>query len=129
MRIVIIEDDLAILELLEEVFQAAGYEVITYEDKNSIKGIIINRPDVVVLDNKLRDGFGYELCRDIKNNDLTRHIPVILTSGYHDLENLAKACGADGFMAKPFDLTALVKMANDFAAPRAVKVHKHEDFG
>jgi DNA-binding response OmpR family regulator len=129
MRIVIIEDDLAILEILAEVFQSAGYEVITYEDKNSIKGIIINRPDVVLLDNKLRDGFGYELCRDIKNNDLTKHIPVILTSGYDDLENLAKACGADGYVAKPFDLAALVQMANELAGRRAAKVHKHEDFG
>jgi DNA-binding response OmpR family regulator len=129
MRIVIIEDDIAILDMLCEVFQEVGYEVITYADKNSIKGIIINRPDLVLLDNKLKDGFGYELCREMKANTLTKHIPVILTSAYSDLEELAEECGADGFMKKPFDLPALINMANEFAVQRAVKIHKHEDFG
>jgi DNA-binding response OmpR family regulator len=129
MRIVIIEDDLEIQAVLCEIFQNEGYEVVSYADKNSVKGIIINRPDLVLLDNKLKDGLGYELCREIKSNDLTKHIPVILTSGYDDLERMAKEAGADGYMAKPLDLTQLVNMANRFAEKRAVRVHKHEDFG
>jgi len=129
MRIVIIEDDPAILAVLSDIFQNEGYEVISYTDKNSVKGIIINRPDLVLLDNKLKHGFGYELCQEIKSNDLTKHIPVILTSGYDDLEKVAKEAGADGYMAKPLDLTQLVDMANRFAEKRAVTIHKHENFG
>src|ERR1700710_1297880 len=115
LRIVIIEDDSAILAVLSEIFHNEGYEVISYTDKNSVKGIIINRPDLVLLDNKLKDGFGYELCQEIKSNDLTKHIPVILTSCYDDLERVAKEAGSDGSMAKPLDLTQLVDMANRFA--------------
>jgi DNA-binding response OmpR family regulator len=107
-RILIIEDDNDTLNLLESVFNEQGYEVISYTNKNSIKGIIINRPDVVLLDNRLNDGFGHELCSEIKSNELTREIPVILTSGYSGLEDLARGCNADAFIAKPYDLEALI---------------------
>ena len=89
--------------------------MISYLDKNSIKGVIINRPDLVVLDNKLKDGFGHELCSEIKANDLTKHIPVILTSGYADLADLAQQCGADAYLAKPFDVDALIKQVHELA--------------
>jgi DNA-binding response OmpR family regulator len=109
-RILIIEDDIGILNMLRDLFVDEGYEVIVYPDKNSVKGIIINRPDIVLLDNKLKDGLGYELCMEIKANELTKHIPVILTSGYDDLEQLAEKCRADAFIAKPFDLHTLLQL-------------------
>ncbi len=117
-KILVIEDDLHILNMLEEIFQSEGFEVVTYPDKNSVKGIIINRPDLVLLDNKLKDGFGHELCSEIKANELTKHIPVILISGYDDLETMAKQCGADACMAKPFDLAALVQLVKQYTDMR-----------
>jgi DNA-binding response OmpR family regulator len=119
-RILIIEDDLEISSMLHDLFVDEGYDVITYPDKNSIKGVIINRPDLVLLDNKLNDGFGHELCTEIKGNEMTKHIPVILTSGYDDLEELAKQCGADAFLAKPFDLAPLLSLVKQLIE---VKVH------
>lgn len=109
-RILIIEDDLEISSVLHDVFIDEGYDVIIYPNKNSIKGIIINRPDLVLLDNKLNDGFGHELCTEMKGNEMTKHIPVILISAYNDLEKLANKCGADAFLAKPFDLESLLSL-------------------
>jgi len=106
-KILIIEDDLDTLDVLQVYFLDLGYEVVTYDDKHSIKGVIINRPDIAILDNKLQNGFGHDLCREIKSNPLTSHIPVILISGYHDLKQLAENSGADAFIAKPFDLDVL----------------------
>jgi DNA-binding response OmpR family regulator len=113
-RILIIEDDLKILNLLQELLRDEGYEVVAYADKNSIKGVIINKPDLVLLDNKLTNGFGHELCSEIKANSLTNHIPVILTSGYDDLEVIAKQCNADHYIAKPFDLDNIVKVVKQY---------------
>lgn len=112
----IIEDDLELLGILKDVFENEGFEVVAYADRNSIKGVIINKPDILLLDNKLRDGFGYELCEQIKANELTKQTPVILTSGYHDLPELAAHSGADAYIEKPFDLHELIKL---------VKAHLH----
>src|SRR3954447_20896200 len=110
MRIVVIEDDEELLGLLNEILISEGHEVVPYMDKNSIKGIIINRPDLVLLDNKLPDGLGSELCREIKSNELTKHVGVILTSGTPDLPEMAKECNADAYLEKPFDLETMIKL-------------------
>ncbi|MGY3211885.1 response regulator [Mucilaginibacter sp. HD30] len=109
-RIMIIDDDPDILAILQEILNEEGYRVITFPDKNSVKGIIINRPDLVLLDNRLKDGLGYELCREIKSNSMTSHIPVVLMSAHQDLAELARLSGADSYMSKPFDISALLSI-------------------
>jgi DNA-binding response OmpR family regulator len=109
-RILIIDDDLELLSILREIFVQEGFEVVTYPDKNSIKGVIICEPDIILLDERLNDGFGHEFCEKIKANPLTCHIPVILVSGYERLSELTELCGADGYLAKPFDLDAAVRL-------------------
>jgi CheY-like chemotaxis protein len=66
------------------------------------------RPDLVLADVRLPGPGGYELCRQIK--DSPRPVPVLLLSGYFEggVPEQARACGADGHLAKPFDTRALV---------------------
>jgi CheY-like chemotaxis protein len=71
-------------------------------------------PDLVLVDHKLKDGFGSELCAAIKQHSLTSHIPVILISGYIDLADIAKACGADAWLSKPFELTDLTRLVDHY---------------
>lgn len=117
-KILIIEDDNHVLQLLKDILEAEHYEVIGYADKNSIKGIIINRPDLVLLDNKLKDGLGSELCAEIKANPFTEKIPVILISAYNKLKELAHQCGADGYLSKPFDLQDLLNLVKRLIAAK-----------
>ena len=128
MRIVVIDDDEDLLSLVDAILIDEGHEVMPYMDKNSIKGIIINRPDLVLLDHKLPDGLGSDFCREIKNNELTKHVAVVLISGWPELEQLARECGADACLKKPFDLNALVQVVNDFSHKQS-NTHNHEDFG
>lgn len=114
-KIMIIDDEPDILAVLQEVINEEGYQVVTYPDRNSVKGVIINRPDLVLLDNRLKDGFGHELCSEIKANNLTAHIPVILMSAHPDLPELARASGADSYISKPFDIKALLSLVAHFA--------------
>jgi DNA-binding response OmpR family regulator len=109
-RIMIIDDDLELLSVLREIFVHEGFKVVTYQDKNSIKGVIISEPDIILLDERLHDGLGHEFCAQIKANPLTCHIPVILVSGHENLCELTQLCGADGYLEKPFDLDVAVRM-------------------
>jgi len=114
-KIILIEEDPDLLDILKELLNQEGFEVITYPDKNSVKRIIINRPDLVLLDNQLTDGLGSRLCREIKSNDLTKDIPVLLISGDENLASLARESGADGFLAKPFNIAVLVRMVKKWS--------------
>lgn len=114
-KIILIEDDQDLLNLLQEVLRNEGFEVIPFPDKNSVKRIIINRPDLVLMDNQLTDGLGSGLCREIKANELTKDIPVLLVSGDPDLPALARESGADAYLAKPFNIDDLVRMVRTWA--------------
>jgi CheY-like chemotaxis protein len=113
-KIFVVEDDSDLSEAIQIVLRGEGYCTVASPDKNSIKGVIIQMPDLVLVDNKLKDGFGSELCRAIKQHPLTNHIPVILISGYPDLADIAKACGADAWLSKPFELAALTNLVDHY---------------
>ena len=70
---------------------------------------------VILLDNKLTDGFGYELCLELKKNPTTRKFPVILVSAVNQLANIAEESGADGYLNKPFDLVELTSIVRSFS--------------
>lgn len=108
-KIFVVEDDADLSEAIQLILRQEGYETVSSFKKNSIKGVILHMPDLVLVDNKLSDGFGSELCAAIKLHPLTSHIPVILISGYADLADIAAACGADAYLSKPFELSALTE--------------------
>ncbi|MDN5289107.1 MAG: phoB 4 [Mucilaginibacter sp.] len=108
-KIFIVEDDADLSEAIQLILKEEGYDTAAYFDKNSIKGVILQMPDLVLVDNKLKDGYGSELCLTIKNHPLTSHIPVIMISGYENLAAIATACGADAYLNKPFEMAELLE--------------------
>lgn len=108
--ILIIDDDEDILEILNIVFQDSGYEVILSRVGLEADFINVLHPDIVLLDVRII-GFpksGTDICRDLKNNIQTKHMPVILFSAEHDLCTMASACEADSYIAKPFGINHLL---------------------
>jgi DNA-binding response OmpR family regulator len=106
--IVVIEDDGDVLEAIRYALKEDGYKVagkITTERFEKITDI---QPSMILLDNKLADGSGNELCLSIKSSPATKHIPVILVSTNSNIGLVAKKCKADGFLTKPFDLEDLI---------------------
>lgn len=109
-KILIVEDDNDMLELLSIVFRDSGYNV-TFSDKAlEISTIIGLRPDLIILDIRLKGSpvSGSDLCRELKSNPDTKIIPVILASGEYNLAKIAKECNADMFLAKPYDMLSLL---------------------
>jgi len=68
------------------------------------------KPSVILLDNKLADGFGNTLCLLIKSQPEVKDIPVILVSASGSLELIAEKCHADGYLSKPFNIQDLLQI-------------------
>lgn len=79
-----------------------------------------SQPDLVILDMRLPDMPGYEVCRRIKKDPLTRNIPVLQVSAYVGEQGraAARAAGAEGFLSHPIEPEVLVDLVNSLLAQR-----------
>ena len=110
-KILILDDDSDILEILSLVLSEAGYETLALECGDAIFEDIANfKPDIILMDVMLGNMDGRTICQRIKTNPLTSKLPVVLISGTHDLAKSLHLPGApDDFLAKPFDTEHLLK--------------------
>lgn len=106
----IIEDDEAIRDVIEFILQESDYDVTVASNAKEFKVNLFNTlPDLILMDVRLPDGNGLQLCRKMKQSLDTRHIPVIIMSAHATAEESSKEAFADDFIAKPFDLNELLK--------------------
>ncbi|WFR55681.1 response regulator transcription factor [Anaerocolumna sp. AGMB13025] len=112
-KILVIDDEIAIRDLVELVLKRENYEVKTAENGTvGLREITAFKPDLVLLDLMLPDYSGYDLCREIVNKST---IPVIMLSAKNETIDkvLGLELGAEDYMTKPFDnreLLARVKV-------------------
>lgn len=103
-KIVVVEDEPVIAEMIRFMLEEEGYEVIAFNSKAGVMAELAQRPvALVLLDIALGQQDGLDICDDIKS--VRKEIPVILMSAHRDLEKIAGECGADGFILKPFELS------------------------
>lgn len=114
-KIIVIEDDRDILDMMQYILEDAGYQVLPSNEAEPIEAIIEQQPDLILLDERLAEIPGHELCRHIKTHPLTRWIPVVMVSAARDLDKIADHCLADSYLPKPFDLDALVGLVKTYA--------------
>ncbi|MFD2873754.1 PleD family two-component system response regulator [Mucilaginibacter ximonensis] len=108
-RILVVDDDNDILEVIEEILTYEGFEVRSLGDINNIFPEISSySPDVIILDYILKGINGGEICHQIKVNPHTAKVPVILMSAYHRVFNSLGNYGCNAFIAKPFNLNDIV---------------------
>jgi two-component system response regulator VicR len=103
-KILVVDDDAELLSILSHVLFEQNYHVIPSPNGEVTSYINEIKPDLILLDNKLAGTPGNELCKMIKSDPDTQHIPVVMVSAANDLENIALEAGADGFIQKPFDI-------------------------
>lgn len=109
-RILAVDDNKDILNVLRYILEDSGYEVDTLSDGHHLFDKIKERtPDLILLDIMLGDMDGRALCKDVKTTKETNSIPVILISASHNLGDVLKQSGPpDDFVAKPFDMYTLL---------------------
>lgn len=109
-RILVVEDDFDISNLLRIYFDSQGYEVTVAAKGNDALDLCRrNLPNVIVLDIQLPDIDGYEVCRRMRGNLRTSHIPILfLTQRDERSDKIAGLeLGADDYITKPFDIEEL----------------------
>ena len=115
MKILVIEDNPDIKEVLDYILNDDGHEVIPCTDGTSLNELDKINPDVILMDDILSGTRGSEFCHQLKSNDTTKHIPVILISAMPDLPNTAAKCNADAYIEKPFNIEYLNEVIRRFA--------------
>lgn len=111
-RVVVVDDDVVLLDLMEEVLKEAGWTGIAVGDASTAVTTVRNeRPDAVILDLRIRESeSGWDILRDLKENPLTRATPVIVWSGdarlLADKEEWLEQHGIRS-LSKPFEIDHL----------------------
>jgi len=109
-KILIVEDDLDVADMLNAYFRVQGYEVFTVNwGEDGIRACQTSQPDLVILDIRLPDIDGYEVARRLRSSRRTQQIPIIfLTEKSERLDRMeGLELGADDYITKPFDVQEL----------------------
>jgi len=108
-RILAVDDNKDILEILRYILEESGYEVDTLSDGHHFfEKIQEHTPDLILLDVMLGDMDGRELCKNVKTQRETHDIPIIMLSASHTIASISHVYPPDAFLAKPFDIKALL---------------------
>lgn len=106
-EILIADDTLESLQMLSETLSVAGYDVRSVNNGSlAFKSAAIAPPDLILLDIKMPDLSGYEVCKKLKENQNTRNIPVIFISALHESFDKIQAFDVGGldYITKPFQI-------------------------
>ena len=110
-KILVVDDEINITQILEFSIGAEGYEVITASNgEEAIDKARREKPDLIILDIMMPRIDGYEACRILKSNPLTKNIPVVLlTAKGRDIDKrLGYEVGATDYIIKPFSPNKLI---------------------
>ncbi|WP_162909187.1 response regulator [Aggregatilinea lenta] len=127
-RLLIIEDDIDVQEMLTVYFEGQDYEVLHASE--GAEGIAISRskfPNLILLDVMLPDMDGFDVCRALRTTTLTKYIPItFLTQRDARADKVAGLeLGADDYVTKPFDMEEL-RLRVQSSIRRATRDHLHE---
>jgi DNA-binding response OmpR family regulator len=114
-RILIVEDEPALLRGLKDTFAARGYEVLAAQDGETGLDLALSKhPDLILLDIMLPRVNGYEICRAVREHGLDMPILMLTAKGQEEDIILGLNLGADDYITKPFRLGELIARANAF---------------
>ncbi|MFH1478554.1 MAG: response regulator [Candidatus Omnitrophota bacterium] len=114
-KILIVDDDYDILDVIKITLEAEGYEIVEGHDgEEAVELIKKTNPDLLITDFKMPRMDGDEVCRIIKKDILLQHIPIIMLTGKGEVTDKVQGIksGADDYMVKPFEPEELVARVN-----------------
>jgi DNA-binding response OmpR family regulator len=116
-RILLVDDEPALVELIKIRLEANGYEVIPASDGQQALDLARKEmPELIILDLTLPRVDGYKVCRLLKSDDRYKKIPILLFTAraQESDKELGKEAGADGYIIKPFEPSSLLAKIKEF---------------
>ncbi len=120
-KILIVEDDLDVAEMLNAYFRVQGYEVFTVNwGEDGVRAAQTVMPDLMILDIRLPDIDGFEVARRVRSDRRTHEIPIIFLTEKREREDRLQGfeVGADDYITKPFDVQELQAARQECAQAR-----------
>ena len=126
-RILVVEDDFDISNMLRIYFQSQGYEVaVAPRGGDALEMCRQQLPNIVVLDIMLPDIDGYEVCRQLRSNLRTSHIPIIFLTQKDERSDKIQGLelGADDYITKPFGISRVILTVRNLIEKRCLAIEK-----
>ena len=111
-RVLLVDDEPAIIKVIGKGLEAAGYEVLSAMDgEDAMTKAQLGHPDVIILDLMLPKKSGFEVCAALKKDPQFQRIPIIIFTGKGQEmdEKLCRELGADAYITKPHASKALIE--------------------
>ncbi len=127
-KILIVDDEVEQIELASIVLESSGYTPITAMDgKEAMKKVKAEKPDLIILDIMMPEQGGIGMYHDLKHDDETKNIPVVIVTGIAKVDSgplgaylrdimMSQDQGTpapDGYIEKPMNADAMLKMVSD----------------
>jgi len=109
--ILVVDDNRENLELLEAYLEDLDCRTIpAYDGPEALESVRKDNPDLILLDIMMPKMSGFEVCRRIKNDPATTHIPIIMVTALNEFGDMQRAvdCGTDDFVSKPVNKLELL---------------------
>lgn len=110
-KILVIEDDVSLKEILEDVLAEKGYDVVSAKDgMEGLRKVYVELPDLVILDIMIPQLYGLEVCKRLKKDPTTCGVPIIFLTAKDQVMDklLGIESGAEIYLTKPFDMDVLL---------------------
>ena len=127
-KILIIEDEKSLAQVLEDTFSQEGFEIIkAFDGENGVDKFYNEKPDLILLDINLPKKLGWEVCKEIRE---TSNIPIIMmTARDSDSDEYnGLSIGADDYITKPFNLKILLLKVKKLLKLDDNNIYKFENF-
>jgi len=116
-KILIVEDEESLLKLESILLISKGFEVKGVSNgRAALEAVAEEQPDLILLDIMLPEIDGFEVCRRIKSEPATRHIPVVMLTAKKSREDMVRGekVGADWYITKPFKSAMVIETIQRF---------------
>jgi twitching motility two-component system response regulator PilG len=111
-KILVVEDEESLLKLQSILLTIRGYTVEGVMDgQSALEAVKTMNPDLILLDIMLPKIDGFEVCRQVKANEATHHIPVVMLTAKKSMEDRVKGeqAGADFYITKPYKASVVIE--------------------
>jgi two-component system phosphate regulon response regulator PhoB len=114
LKILVVEDNSDLKEVLDYILEDEGHEAVFCPDGRLLTELSVIKPNIILLDHRLVEEWGSNLCIRLKSDNASKNIPVILMSAMPNLPEIAEQCYADAYLEKPFNIETIIDLIKRF---------------